>query len=105
MNYKTIMLGLIQDRPAMYQDLLNNRSLLSTLDRHAEELRSYHHAWQDQLLAAKPESDEAQITSEAMELAIHQLVETLPSESLPDEAEPLTLDAAMAFISRHSPPA
>jgi hypothetical protein len=105
MRYKTITLELLQDRPAFYDQLISNQTLLSTLERLAEELRTYHHAWQDLLLAAKPGSDPSQIASEAMELAIQQLVELLPSEYPAVEMQPLTLDAAMAFISRHSPPA
>ena len=49
----------------------------------------------------RPEPD----FSEAMELAIEELRERLPSASQPTEADPLSLDAAMSFIRSHSQPA
>ena len=75
------------------------------MDTYAIELKASHEAWMDQLSQAKPGSDPSQISSEAMELAIQDLRDRLPSGSQPDEAEPLSLDAAMSFIRRHSPPA
>jgi hypothetical protein len=45
-----------------------------------------------------------QNSSEALELALHELAESLPPESLPsDGMEPLSLDAAMMFLQRHMP--
>ena len=59
----------------------------------------------DQLSQAKPGSDPSQIASEALELAMEDLRDDLPSASQASEAEPLSLDAAMNFLRRHSPPA
>lgn len=44
----------------------------------------------------------SQISSEALELATEELVNLLRSESAQLEAEPLSLDQAMAFIKKHS---
>ena len=46
-----------------------------------------------------------QIASEAAETAIQELEASLPSASPPGEDSPLSLDAAMAYIRRHTPPA
>jgi hypothetical protein len=105
MHYKTIVLELLQQRPEWYDQLCKHRMLLPTLDLFAKELKSRHDAWKDRLAQAKPGSDPTQIASEALELALQGLEDLLPSESPPDGSEPLSLDAAMAFLGRHTPPA
>jgi hypothetical protein len=106
MHYKTIVLEFIQYQPELYERLRASRTLLSAVNLQAVALKRYHETWMDQLSQAKPDSDPSLIASQALELALEDLREDLPSESLPDEtAEPLSLDAAMAFLRRHSPPA
>jgi hypothetical protein len=105
MQYKTIALGLIQEQPALYERLRSSKRLLPTMDAYAIELKASHEAWKDQLGQARPGSDPGQTASEAMELAIKELQGRLSSESPVDETEPLSLDAAMNFLRRHSPPA
>jgi hypothetical protein len=70
---------------------------------YASELKTSHEAWKEQLSGARPGSESSQIASEALELALKDLEERLPSESPPNDHEPLSLDAAMAFIRRHTP--
>jgi hypothetical protein len=105
MQYKTIVLELLQDRPQMYDQLRSNQKLLSTLERYASELKTNHEAWKERLVLAKPGSDLTQIAAEALELALEQLERRLPAASPVDATEPLSLDAAMASISRHTPSA
>ena len=105
MQYKTIALGLIQEQPALYERLRSSKRLLPAMDAYAIELKASHEAWKEQLGQARPVSDPSQIASEAMELAIKELQDRLSSESPPTESEALSLDAAMSFIRRHSPPA
>jgi hypothetical protein len=105
MQYKTIVLQLLQQRPEIYDQLRQHRMLLSTLEVLARELKDRHDAWKDLLSQAKPGSDPSQIASEALEMALQGLEGFLPSESPPDENDPLSLEAAMAFIRRHTPPA
>ncbi len=102
MLYKTICLRLLEERPAMHERLRLSRTLLTTLNRLAGELRTSHEAWKARLSQANPTIEPSQISGEAMELALKELVDSLPSES-PDD-DPLTLDAAMAFI-QPTPPA
>ena len=104
MQYKTICLQMIQDRPEMYDRLRSQRSLLSTLERLSGELRTSHQTWKGLLAQAKPGSSESQIASEALELALRQL--GLSSASLPpEEDEPFPLGDAMAFLRRLTQPA
>jgi hypothetical protein len=104
MPYKTIALSLIQESLTLYEQLRSSKRLLPAMDAYAIELKAGHEMWKDQLGRARPGSDPGQIASEAMELAIQDLRDRLHSASPADEAEPLSLDAAMAFL-RHSPPA
>ncbi len=101
MQYKTIILELLQQRPEMHEQLRKERKLLPTLEIYAKELKESHEAWKEQLSQAKPGSDSNQIASEAMEMALKDMEDRLPPESPTDERETLSLDQAMAFV--HSP--
>lgn len=101
MMYKTICLGLLEQRPHMYDQLRQCRTLLPTLNRLASELKGRHQAWKQELQATRPGSD-SQIAMEAMELAIQDLEDRLSADS---EEEALAfLDGAMACL-RPTPPA
>jgi hypothetical protein len=102
MHYKTIIMELLEQRPRMREELRQSRKLLPTLEFYASELKDSHEDWKDRLLQAKPESDPSQIASEAMELALKDLQDHLPSESNQDESGARFLDQAMAHISRHT---
>jgi hypothetical protein len=102
--YKTIVLELLQQRPQMHEQLRAHRKLLRTVNQYAQELKRKHEAWKDVLSPVRPESDPQQIASEALDLAMEDLKDCLACESPPDENESLSLDDAMAFIRRHTPP-
>jgi hypothetical protein len=104
MKYKTMILQLLRQRRAFYTRLRGNGTLLPTLDRLAKELKASHEAWMDRLAKARPGSDPSQIAAEALEIALQQ--QGLSSEPPPKNvSEPLSLDAAMEFLRRHTPPA
>ena len=105
MSYITIIHEMLQDRPELHNQLCRNRTLLPTMERWAIELKTSHEAWKDQLAQAKPGSDPSQIASEALEYALQELAERLPDGSLPNGSDPLSLEAAIAFITRPMPPA
>ena len=100
-QYKTICLGLLEQRPEIYDQLRKSRTLLPALNRLASELKARHQAWTQELQAIRPASD-SQIASEAMELAVKELEDRLSADSV-EEAKAF-LDEAMAFL-RHTPPA
>jgi hypothetical protein len=100
MHYKTIILEMLEQRPKMREVLRQSRKLLPTLEFYASELKDSHEEWKDRLLQANPDSDPSQIASEAMELALKDLEDRLPSESNQGESDTLSLDQAMAHISR-----
>jgi hypothetical protein len=103
MQYKTIVLELLRDRTELHEQLRLTRRLLPTLETCSQELKASHEAWKETLSQAKPDSHPSQIASEALEMALHELVDRLPSVSNPlDAPEPLSLDQAMAFVQSHS---
>jgi chromosome condensin MukBEF ATPase and DNA-binding subunit MukB len=102
MHYKTIILEMLEQRPRMREELRQSRKLLSAMERCATELKSSHEAWQERLREARPATDPSQIASEAMELALKEMEDRLPSASDQDESETLSLDGAMAHLARHS---
>ncbi|MGE3778700.1 MAG: hypothetical protein AB7F89_16070 [Pirellulaceae bacterium] len=106
MQYKTIILELIQQQPELHEQLRTSRTLLSTLDQLAIRLREHHLALTEQFRRHQPQADETQLSNQAMEIAVRQFEEALSKPPESDEPEPeLSLDAAMAYIKRHSPPA
>lgn len=102
MQYKTIVLELLQQRTEMHDQLRRERKLLPTMEKFARELKSSHQAWKDQLSEMRPDSDPSQTASEALEMAIKELEDRLPPVSPQENNEPLSLDGAMAFIRRHT---
>lgn len=102
MQYKTIVLELLQQRPQIHDQLRKDRKLLSTVELYARELKTSHEAWKETLGQERPGSDQSQIASEAMEMALKELEDRLPSASQPGDNESLSLDAAMASIRNHT---
>jgi hypothetical protein len=100
MMYKTICLGLLEQRPELYDRLRKSRKLLSTLNQMAGDLKARHQVWKQELQSIRPGSD-SQIADEAMELAVKEMEDRLSADS---EAEALDfLDEAMASL-RPTPP-
>jgi hypothetical protein len=98
MQYKTIILELLQQRPQMHEQLRKSRKLLPAMEFYAKELKASHEAWKGTLSQEKPESNRSQIASEALEMALKEMEDRLLSASPQDGTEPLSLDGAMAFI-------
>jgi hypothetical protein len=105
MQYKTIVLELLQQYPETHERLKESRTLLSTIELLAAGLKESHETLKKQLAQAHRESGEAQVSSAALELALAELEAALRPASPPDGDDPLSLDAAMAYLHRHSRPA
>jgi hypothetical protein len=103
MQYKTICLELLEQRPELAKQLRQNRLMLAAVEHYARELKASHEAWKEHLTQARPGSSPSQITSEALEMALKNLEDALPSASPEDEDETLSLDQAMAFLRRRTP--
>jgi hypothetical protein len=107
MHYKTITLELLRQSPGLHQELRASGTLAQTMERYAALLKERHLAWTETLAQDRPGRDPAQISGEALEMALQDLREALPADSSPNAAateETLPLDAAMASLRRHTPP-
>jgi hypothetical protein len=98
MQYKTIVHEMLQQRPQMREQLRKSRKLLPTLELYARELKTSHEAWKDMLAQMRPGSSQSQIASEALELALKEMEDRLPSADSEDGNQPQVLDAAMLFL-------
>jgi hypothetical protein len=98
MQYKTITLELLQQRPEIHDQLRKDRKLLLTMELYARELKTNHEAWKETLSGQRPGSDQSQIASEAMEMALKELEDRLSSDFPQDKTEALSLDKAMAYL-------
>ena len=102
MQYKTMILELLQQRPQMHEQLRLERKLLPTLEIYAKELKTSHEDAMEQLRQLRPNSEASQISSEALEIALKEMEDRLPPESVTNDHETLSLDKAMAFVSSPS---
>jgi len=100
MHYKTMILKLLQERPQMHEQLRQKRTLLSAVEQYARELRTSHQAWQQLLFQIRPSSPKQRIASEALELALKEMENRLPSESPQSGDDAMVLEAAMLFVRR-----
>ena len=104
MLYKTMVLGLLKQRPQLHNQLRKHRMLLAAVDFYGKGLKASHEAHKILLAQANPDTDPNRIASEALEIALNELEHSLPNESPPDDSEALSLAEAMAFLRRHTPP-
>jgi hypothetical protein len=108
MHYKTITLELLRQYPDLHETLRTGGTLRQTMERYAVLLKERHLAWTLTLTQDRPGRDPAQLSGEALEMALQDLREALPAGSSTNEdatQETLPLDAAMASLRRHTPPA
>ena len=102
MQYKTIVLQLMEQQPEVYNQLRKQRQLLQTLETYSDQLKALHEDWTETLSQANPGSDPIQIKSEALEMALEDLKDRLPTVTRQDGNEALSLDQAIASVRSHS---
>lgn len=100
MQYKIIVLQLLEQHPELYERFRQQRTMLPTLEYYARELKILHEAWMEVILRVKPGS---RIGSIALELALDDLQTRLPGSYSVDNIQTLSLDSMMTYIHRHSP--
>ena len=79
MHYKSIVLELLQDRPELYENLRSSKRLLTAMEAYAGELRAEHLEMQKTITRRRPGGNPNQIAAEALEMAIGELQDRLPS--------------------------
>jgi hypothetical protein len=98
MRYNTIVLELLQQHPEIHTRLRSKRMLLPTMEVYASQLKTRHEAWMEHLSRTRPGSDRSQIASEALEIALKELENSLGS---PDDSEPISAEPAIEFTRGH----
>ena len=81
MQYKTIVLQLLEQHPELYNQLRKRRQLLPALETYSLQLKTLHEEEKDALSQAMPDSDPIQINSEALEIALKLFEDRLPTNS------------------------
>lgn len=100
--YKTIVHELLLDHPMLHERLRREGTLLESMEQLAVAFRACHLNRIKELIRSRPGSDPAQLSSEALEMALQELQDSLPPES-PMSDDTFRLDQAMAFLQRHMP--
>ncbi len=104
MQYQTITLQLLEQHKGLHDQLRHTRRLLPTMKTYAAYLKARHELWMQLLRLERPASAPSQLSSEALELAQDDLRSRLRHDSSTDTAAAPSLDEAMAFLRRHTPP-
>lgn len=104
MRYQSIMLDLLECHPNIQATLLDQRLTPAILTEMANHLQASHQFWIQELTRKRPGSAE-QIASEALELALDDLKQQFQARRTPSLDSTFSLDDAMAYLRRHTPPA
>ena len=102
MQYKTIMMELLEQSPALNSQLKKNHQLLATIEAMARELKRNHERIIGELTDRQLDGGSSGISSQAMEIAVAEMQERLAALSNREEDETLTLDQIMELVTRHS---
>ncbi len=103
MHYKTIVMELLQNRPELHEKLRRSRTLLATLNLYSSQLKANHEAWMDRLSRVKLGSERSQLASEALEIAVQEMEDSLGTSNFLLETEAPSLDGPMAFTIGPNP--
>jgi len=103
MHYKTIVLEILRNRPELHEKLRLSRTLLTTLNLYSSRLKANHEAWMDRLSRVKSGSERSQLASEALEIAVQEMEDSLGTSNFLLETEKLFLDGVMAFTPGPKP--
>lgn len=88
MQYKTILLELLTDHPRFHEQLKLKRDVLGWLEETAQQFKTRHEWWSAALSRQNPGTPAGQFRGEALELALQEVEEALPTEfHLSDETD------------------
>lgn len=102
MLYKTMLLELLPQYPKLHEQLRQNGTMLATLNELAEWFKTRHATWSAAFSTQSPESPSSQFRQPALEMALREMEHVLASEWPPIAMEPLSLEAAIAFLKHRS---
>src|SRR5262249_49755533 len=103
MQYKTMVLELMKQRPALWERLRRKRKIMRALAIYANDLKARHEAWKSQLAQARPASHPHQLASEALEIALQELEAFLGPVPAREASEPPSPDGARTPLRGRNP--
>ena len=103
MQYKTIVMELLEQNPELHNHLKQNRKLLETIDAMALELKWNHEQMIAELAEQQPDVAYSVTCSQATEIAIAELQQRLAPTSDHETDEAMSLEQIMASVTQHSP--
>ncbi len=86
MQYKTIILELLEQFPNRHEQLRRERRLLEAVESLAAELKVRHEAWTTMLATVEAKIDPSQLSSAALETALGELHRRLQHEFHDDQS-------------------
>ena len=102
MQYKTIVMELLEQNPELHNHLKQNRKLLETIDAMALELKWNHEQMIAELAEQQPDVAYSVTCSQATEIAIAELQQRLAPTSDHETDEAMSLEQIMASVTQHS---
>ena len=103
MQYKTIILELIQQNETLHNRLRRERNLLATVERIALELKAGHETWLHRMAATRPDEGAVQVYYRAFEMALMEMEERLLPGSQATEDATLSPHEIMSLVAACSP--
>lgn len=100
MQYKSIILEMLDDHQPIKSLLQKHRQLMEALDLWAQQLKLLHEQWMQVCIARNPSLDSTTLTQQAMELATGEISHRLQTLSFRVADENLTHSDVMAIIAK-----
>jgi len=84
-QYLTILLELLEQHPQLHEQLKQRKNVLAWLEKTALQFKTRHEWWCEAFSKQNPGSTVSQFRSEALELALQEMEEDLPTEFHPSD--------------------
>jgi hypothetical protein len=103
MQYKTIILELIQQNEPLHDRLRSQRNLLTTVDRLAAQLKADHETYLNEMTMQEPAASWPAVSQQAFEMAIKEAEEQLTAMTPAEVMVPAADSMSVASGSKTSP--
>jgi hypothetical protein len=103
MQYKTIILELIQQNETLHDRLRSNRSFLATVDRLAAQLKADHETYLNEMAMQEPAASRPAVSQQAFEMAIKEAEEQLMAMTTAEVTIPEAASMSAASGRKTSP--
>lgn len=102
MDYKSIVLEVLQGHRALHERLRESKMIPLTVDCCADHLKARHAFWMTLRGHPKTGPEASQSSSLALERAVQEFRDALPPMRNTSDQDSLSLEEAMQFIGRYT---